>query len=193
MNDPYSIRSMNTSDIPKFADIRPGFTSKTTLRVEKSGAGYRVGWNLVEVELKVPYSKGRLYDFDAEERRNIANRLAQSNTFMEVAIENATGRIVGVSDVEIHEWHSAAWIWNVMLDTDARGQGIGRRFVQHTIQWARQQGMRAVMLETQTNNVPACKFYAALGFQLVGINEVFYSNKDIENDEVALFWSYPIA
>lgn len=188
---PYHIRPLTARDVPHLADLRPGFQSNTVLRVRKTGSGYTVGWELVEVALDTPFDKGRGYDFDAQERQNVSARLQRDDTLLEVAVTEA-GRIVGVLDVARQSWNEVAWVWNLMLDVDARGQGLGRHLMERTIDWARDQGLRAVMLETQSNNVPACKFYARLGFQLVGINEAFYTNSDRQQDEVALFWSYPL-
>jgi GNAT superfamily N-acetyltransferase len=192
MSDQYIIRPMTGRDIPKLADIRPGFQTDTILRVRKHSSGLHVGWELYEVKLEMPFDKGHGYDFDETERANIRERLAKDNTLMEVAIEPLSNRIVGVLDVERHDWNETAWVWNLMLDYDARRRGLGKRLLDRTIRWTREQGLRAIILETQTNNVPACKFYAAVGFQLVGINEAYYSNHDLQNDEVALFWSYPV-
>lgn len=186
----YLIRLMEPDDIPKLADMRPGFISDTVLKVEKAGTGYATGWQLVEVTLHQPYDKGRGYDFDRNERDGIAKRLAEPDSLEKVVVDNALGRIVGVLDVAIETWRNVAWIWNIMLDVDVRGKGLGRELIQQCIEWAGQKDLRAVMLETQTNNVPACKFYQAMGFELVGINDVFYTNRDIERDEVALFWCY---
>jgi ribosomal protein S18 acetylase RimI-like enzyme len=188
----YLIRRMVASDIPRLADLRPGFTSDTQLKVEITGDGFTLGWRLMEVELPAPYHKGQGYDFDIYEREEIARRLTQNNTLLEVAVENDTRRIVGVLDVAEEDWRHIAWVHNIMLDLDARGQGLGREMMQRTIAWARRRDLRAVMLETQTNNVPACRFYQRIGFQLIGINTAFYTNHDLEREEVALFWSYPL-
>ncbi|MBI5930101.1 MAG: GNAT family N-acetyltransferase [Chloroflexi bacterium] len=189
---PYSIRPMLPEDIELLADIRPGFITDTILKIERLGQGLEQGWRLVETKLATPYEKGAGYDFTPEERQNIAERLAQNNTLMEVAVEKNTGKIVGVLDVEEELWRNTVWIWNIMLDVDARGQGIGREMIQHTISWGRRRGLRAILLETQTNNVPACKFYLRMGFQLAGINTAFYTNQDMERDEIALFWVFPL-
>ncbi len=189
----FFIRPMQAEDIPRLVEVRPGFISETLLKVEKTGMGYEGGWQLHEVPLDKPYEKGAGYDFDAHERQNILERLTKNNSLEEVLIESETGRITGVLDVAAENWRRVAWIWNIMLDVDARGLGIGQEWVERTIAWARQRRLRAVMLETQTNNVPACKFYQQMGFQLVGIHETFYSNRDMERNEVALFWSYPLS
>lgn len=190
--DDYQIRPMRENDIPKLIDIQPRFQTDKILRVEFTGESFTSGWQLVEVELDTPYDKGRGYDFNTSERENIRQRFAQNNTLFEVVIESATERIVGILDVEAREWNDTAWIWNIMLDKSVRGQGIGTQLMHHTIDWAKKRKLRAVMLETQTNNVPACRFYAKIGFKLVGINTLFYSNRDIERGEVAIFWGYPL-
>lgn len=192
MDERYFIRTMTEDDVSLLAEMRPGFISETTLKVEKIGDAQEVGWRLVEVALPKPFDKGNGYDFNSTEQQNILGRLQQPNALEQVVIDTQSNQIVGVLDAAIEEWRRVLWIWNIMMDVDVRGRGIGRRLVENSIAWAKQHRLRAVMLETQTNNVPACKFYARMGFQLVGINEAFYTNHDIERGEVALFWSYPI-
>jgi len=72
-----------------------------------------------------------------------------------------------------------------MLDLDYRRQGIGQQLWQKAVSFARQNEARAIMVETQNTNVPACRFYEKVGCQLVGFNEAFYNK-----GEIALFWAY---
>lgn len=181
---------MTAHDIPRLAEIRPGFVSATTLAVERTGSGLEVGWRLVERALDVPYDKGRAYDFDRIEQANIRQRFERGDG-LHLVVE-VDGRLAGILDVTPEEWNSTAWVWNLMLDQSIRRQGIGRALFQRAVDWARQYGYRALVLETQTNNVPACKFYAALGCQLDGIRMHYYHNDDLERGEVALFWVYPL-
>ncbi len=182
------IRPMTEQDIPRLAAIRPGFVSPTTLVVEKDGDGLAVGWRLAERPLPEPYDKGDGYDFDQAERRHILARLRKGDG-LHLVVE-AEGTLAGMLDVAPEEWNNTAWIWNLMLDTSVRGQGLGRELFRRTVTWARRQGFRAVVLETQTNNVPACKFYARMGCQIEGIREAYYSNDDMARGEVAIFWIY---
>ncbi len=188
----FIIRPMRVADIPRLTEIDPSFSSKTVLRVQRTGGSYEVGWALHEVPLARPFNKGAAYDFDATERRHIQQRLQRDDSLEEVVVDRETERIVGVLDMTVEDWRHVAWVWNLMIDKKARGFGIGRRLVAHSIEWAQYRNLRAVMLETQTNNVPACKFYEHMGFQLVGINDAFYTNNDYQRDEIALFWSYPL-
>jgi GNAT superfamily N-acetyltransferase len=111
---------------------------------------------------------------------------------IEVLEDPTQGRLLGIVDVAREHWRNTGWIWNLMLDESLRGQGWGRQLFERALAWARREKLRALMLETQSNNTPACHFYARLGFQLVGVNTLFYTNQDIALDEVALFWAYPL-
>ena len=186
----YHIRPMTEADIPRLAGIRAGFTSPTVLDVERAGAGFTGGWRLVERELPEPFDKGDDYDFDHTEQTNIRRRWRQGNGLHLIVEWN--GRVAGILDVTAQEWNHTAWVWNIMLDEAIRGQGIGRDLFNRAVVWARRMGYRALMVETQTNNVPACKFYVRMGCQLEGIRTAHYTNHDIAHGEVAIFWAYVI-
>jgi streptothricin acetyltransferase len=64
--------------------------------------------------------------------------------------------------------------------------------MERVIRWGRCQGLRAISLETQTNNWPACRFYQRFGFQLTGIDDHYYTNHDMADKEIALFWTYEL-
>lgn len=182
------IRAMTEQDIPRLAEIRPGFVSDTELIVEKTGSGLEVGWRLVERPLARPFDKGPDYDFDANEQANIRQRLRRGDG-LHLVVE-WRGRLVGVLDVTPQDWNHTALIWNIMLDEAVRRQGLGRELFQRAIRWGHRAGFRALVLETQTNNVPACKFYARLGCELEGLREAYYTNEDHARGEVAIFWIY---
>jgi streptothricin acetyltransferase len=181
---------MTEIDISRLAEIRPGFVSPTVLVVERTGSGIEVGWRLVERPLPEPFDKGNKYNFDKTEQDNIRRRFRRGDG-LHLVVE-WDGRIAGILDVVPQEWNDTVWVWNIMLDTAIRGQGIGRALFERAVAWTRQQGYRALALETQTNNVPACKFYAAVGCRVDGIRETFYTNRDMERGEVAIFWVYEI-
>ena len=182
------IRPMTEADIPRLAEIRPGFVSATVLDVERLGSGIEAGWRLVERRLEQPFDKGTGYDFDPTEQRNILGRLRRGDG-LHLVVEQA-GRLVGVLDVVPENWNNTAWVWNLMLDHDVRRQGLGRDLFIRAVDWARRQGYRALVFETQSNNVPACRFYAAMGCELEGIRTAYYTNDDLARREVALFWIY---
>jgi RimJ/RimL family protein N-acetyltransferase len=185
----FRFRPLTANDIPRLTEINPTFSADSVIQVARVGQAPWQGWHLQEVPLAHPFHKGDAYDFDAIERDNIAQRLGAGDGLLEVVEQAATGRLVGCLDVEWEHWRRSAWIWNAMLDVSVRRQGLGRQMIERTIQWARAKELRAIFLETQSNNPPACHFYARLGFQLVGVNDLFYTNHDLANQEVALFWA----
>lgn len=188
--DTVTIRVMTEADIPRLAEIRASFVSPTVLVVQRTGSGFEAGWRLVERTLPEPFDKGDRYDFDRTERANIRKRWRRGDG-LHLVVDTGE-QIAGVLDVTPQEWNHIAWVWNIMLDESIRGFGIGRNLFQRAATWARERGYRALIFETQTNNVPACKFYVAMGCRLEGIREMYYTNEDIQRGEVAIFWAYPL-
>lgn len=52
---------------------------------------------------------------------------------------------------------------------------------------ARAAGLHRIVCETQTTNIPASRFYRALGFTVDGVDISMYSNDDIERGEVVVY------
>jgi streptothricin acetyltransferase len=60
--------------------------------------------------------------------------------------------------------------------------------MKRAIEWAKEQNYPGLTLETQTNNVPACKLYEKFGFVLSGFDLNAYKNDPDCRDEIALYW-----
>ncbi len=181
-----SLRPLEFTDISNLSQIRATYHSPTILVLEKSGSGITTGWQLVE--RPIPFDKRTLYDFDAQTLAIIRQRLEQpTRTYQRVAEDE--GQLVGLLDMELQEWNNTVVLWNLRVDLAYRRQGLGRRLWHRGLEYAQNAGVRAIMLETQNTNVDACRFYAEMGCQLVGLNEALYSN-DWQKTEAALFWAY---
>jgi ribosomal protein S18 acetylase RimI-like enzyme len=85
-------------------------------------------------------------------------------------------------------WNRYAYIEDIAVDADFRRLGIGRQLIETAIQWAKDHGLAGLMLETQNNNVAACKLYERCGFILGGFDTYLYRGIDPETEEIALFW-----
>ena len=55
---------------------------------------------------------------------------------------------------------------------------------------AREQGRRAIILETQSCNTAAIAFYRRQGFQLIGYDTCCYTNNDVQRREVRFNFGY---
>lgn len=61
------------------------------------------------------------------------------------------------------EWQ--AWVLLVYVEPTHRGKGLGRMLMQKAEAWARNNGMRSVMLNVHAGNQPAYEFYLRGGYQ----------------------------
>lgn len=97
--------------------------------------------------------------------------------------ENVAGQIL------VHEnWNRFALIWDICVHPPFRRQGLGCRLMEQAIVWAKDKGLRGIMLETQNVNVPACCFYAECGLVLGGVDTQLYQGVMPGTSEIALFW-----
>ncbi len=186
-----TIRPLTSADVPRLIEIDAEFESDRFLDVIKTSNGLEVSWQLIECPLEPPFSS-RDYSLSRQQRQEVSARLREGDGLYLAVEDSHTGKLVALLDMERERWRDTATIWNLMVDRAYRRQGVGRELIGRAIAWAREQGLRAIMLETQTNNLAACRFYHALGFKLCGLDDHFYSNDDIGAQEVAIFWWYEL-
>jgi ribosomal protein S18 acetylase RimI-like enzyme len=96
-------------------------------------------------------------------------------------------RCMGLAICEPTAWNRSMTLWEAHVAVDQRRRGVGRALLAAVVEQARALGLRRVWLETQTSNIPAIRFYAALGFVVVGLDLNLYTNDDEMRGEVALF------
>lgn len=97
------------------------------------------------------------------------------------------GQLAGQIDI-IKHWNVYALISDFIVDTHFRRRGVGRAMMQRAVDWARARQLPGIMLETQNNNVTACRFYEKFGFKLHGFDTHLYKGFNPSTDEIALFW-----
>lgn len=87
------------------------------------------------------------------------------------------------------DWNRYAFIEDICVSAQARGRGIGTALIQHAECWAKEHNLCGLALETQDNNVLACRFYAKCGFSIGAVNTMLYRNFPLPwGDEIAIFW-----
>lgn len=97
------------------------------------------------------------------------------------------GQPAGGMDLSRH-WSGHASIDDVLVAQAFRRKGVARALVVHAIAWSHARQLAGVVLETQNNNVAACRLYAACGFELRGFDADLYRGLAPGTREVALFW-----
>lgn len=90
--------------------------------------------------------------------------------------EDKVGRVVGWVHVYKHPTllhESVAEIGGLVVDTSARGSGIGRKLMQRAEDWARQRGLGRVVLRSNILRNEAHTFYERLGYSRMKTQHVF--------------------
>lgn len=101
--------------------------------------------------------------------------------FMAYSDEECVGQIVLKRD-----WNKYAFIEDICVSRSSRGQGVGTALIQKAVEWAKKSDLNGLALETQDNNLLACRFYAKCGFIIGAVNTMLYKN--FGTDEIAVFW-----
>jgi streptothricin acetyltransferase len=85
-------------------------------------------------------------------------------------------------------WNRFGYVEDIVVDRPFRRRGVGGALIGRAKQWAQRTGLPGMMLETQDNNVAACRLYARCGFELAGFDRRLYQGLHPGTDEIALYW-----
>jgi len=77
------------------------------------------------------------------------------------------GRVVGYISTTRDFAAGIGWIANLALVPELRGQGWGRRLIQHALEQFRAQGLTHAKIETLVQNDVGYGLYTSLGFREV--------------------------
>ena len=88
------------------------------------------------------------------------------------------------------EWSNRLMVTELWVTDALQRQGIGTRLMNLAKEKAKQQGRRAIILETQSCNVRAIAFYLSQGFELIGFDSCCYTNADVQRHEVRFDLGY---
>ncbi|PZV36381.1 GNAT family N-acetyltransferase [Mesorhizobium kowhaii] len=136
--------------------------------------------DIAKTVTRKPHRKA--YGFDA---RSLAGHLCKPDRAVFVALSGELP--VGFVAVE-KSWNNLAAITDFAVDRHVRRGQVGRSLMDTAVAWARDQRLRGIRLETQSNNLPACRFYARYGFRLGGFDRLLYAPIEGVETETALFW-----
>ena len=99
---------------------------------------------------------------------------------------NQNGHEIGVISVGNQNWNNLCRIWDIYVQPSFQNLGIGTDLLKHAENIAKEWNNRGIVLECQSSNFPAIKFYLKNGFSLTGFDLINYSNDDVLNHEVRL-------
>jgi ribosomal protein S18 acetylase RimI-like enzyme len=134
-------------------------------------------WPVEPVE---PYSKN--YGIDSQEFCDY--RDASDST---VLVAWLGTQAVGHMVLSTH-WNGFAHIDELAVDASARRKGVARSLLDVAQFWSRKRNLPGIMLETQNNNLAACRLYEGYGFVVGGVDHMRYRGIDPQTREAAIFW-----
>lgn len=186
--------AVTAATLREYGTVSIAFLVETRYRVEliRNGLG---GWTLTEEPVECPYGKD--YDqIDGEEPAGWAARFDTSRWGMLSAFDGEKrvgGAVLALAtpDVFMLEGRSdLAVLWDIRVQPDYRRRGVGALLFPRVVGWARERECTHLKVETQNINVPACKFYARMGCELLAIHPDAYAALP---DEVQLLWYRPLS
>jgi ribosomal protein S18 acetylase RimI-like enzyme len=90
-----------------------------------------------------------------------------------------TQEIAGYLTMSARDWHKTGWVADLVVAPEYRRRGLATQLLQAGLTWARQEGLRRLIVEAQTKNYPAIRFLERQGFSFCGYNDRYYVNQDI--------------
>ena len=179
------IRPVVPADLDALREIDGTVESADYLHLEQSGEGMSIGWKL--------------------EKRALRQKLVESNPLSDethFAVKQiATGADEGLALFAEHENlpvglmiaqprydQRTLEVIDLRIDYDHRRQGLATAMIYQAINFARERELRAVMVQTRTNNFPASQFLLKSSFDLSGIDTKRHSNHDIVKEAATLIW-----
>ena len=175
------IRPLSYLSEQDYLRLVSGFTSLMRYAVQKTESLEQTTFTLELQTLEQPYHKH--WEMIPAELECYNNYL--SGGFSSGAYKDAY--LVAIAVAEPRWWNKTLWVWEFHVEEGWRGQGIGQQLMQTLAEQARAAGLRALVCETQSTNVPAIQFYRKAGFEIEGIDLSYYTNHDALDGEVAIF------
>jgi ribosomal protein S18 acetylase RimI-like enzyme len=177
-------KPLTVDHIRRLGDIRADYISERYIRLSKTGEGGEIGFSLRAKSLLESFQSQGLSIVRQRDREEILSRMGAKSVQL---VAEEKGRLIALLDAQVESWRRVLKIQNLLVDRDQRRQGIGTELLRRAIEFAEEKRCRAISLEAQATNWPALNFYLSAGFQVCGVDDHHYTNRDLDRKEVALF------
>ena len=87
----------------------------------------------------------------------------------------------------------ACVLWDIRVDDKYKHQGIGQKLFDQAKDIALEKGYKKMIIESQNNNVTACRFYRKQGAVISKIDTNAYASEPGLENEVQLIWTLDFA
>jgi ribosomal protein S18 acetylase RimI-like enzyme len=172
------LAELSESDIRR---ILSGYTAHEKYRVSYTSTEQAATFSLELISLAEPYTQH--FNPGQDEIEMIQRNLRAGwslGAFDEL-------ELVALAIASPEKWNDTLRVWEFHVAESHRRLGLGRQLMDRLAQRAALTGLRAMVVETQSTNVPAIRFYRKAGFVLEGIDISYYTNHDYPDGEMAVF------
>jgi ribosomal protein S18 acetylase RimI-like enzyme len=103
-------------------------------------------------------------DWRWRKSRDVDRDIDEIGTELAVAEDDCSGAVVGYVTMQCDPQTGIGWIHNLAVDANLRGQGVGRRLIEHALSHFRLAGMTITKIETLEQNAIGRHLYPSIGF-----------------------------
>ncbi len=103
-------------------------------------------------------------DWQWRKGRDVELDIDSPGTELAIAEDAENGATVGYVTMAFDPETRIGWIHNLAVEADLRGQGLGRRLIEHALDRFRAAGMTVARIETLEQNPIGRQLYPSLGF-----------------------------
>jgi GNAT superfamily N-acetyltransferase len=189
-----NVQEISSDQFPRYDAIPNRYEVRSVFRVEAIDGGLG-GFRLVEERIANPYVRD--YDSHGDD-----NPTAWSADFdldrwgIFLATDDGERPVGGAAvavDAAVYpmdrfQRRDLAVLWDIRVHPDHRGRGVGSKLFRHAADWARRRRYGQLGLETDSANVPACRFYHRQGCELGAIHRFGYAGVPEVADNAMLLW-----
>jgi ribosomal protein S18 acetylase RimI-like enzyme len=179
------IRPLAIDDAARSFDIDATIDSNEYLHIDRQGEGLTL-----QLSLDVRPLRERLIQSNrlTDELNFLARQIAAGADDGLALVAEHDRQLVALLIAQADTARSVLEIHDLRVDHDFRRQGIGSALIYQAIPAARDGELRAVAIQSRTNNLPAARLLQKCGFELAGLDTRRDTNHDLVKESVSLFW-----
>lgn len=181
-------RPISLKEARKLPPISSEFSANRVYVLRREESGHEVRWTLQEQEARNPISKaydsGRVGDIISSYGEDVR---PEKLRFLAAFVGDEAAAL---AIWQLVAWNDTLWLMDIRTREAERRRRLGTGLLDRLKEVARDEKLRGIMVETQTNNYGAVRFYRKQAFQIAGFNDHLYTNEDVARNDVALylFW-----
>jgi ribosomal protein S18 acetylase RimI-like enzyme len=106
-------------------------------------------------------------DWRWRKARDVDRDMTDERSTLAVAVDETLAEVVGYVTMQCDEETRIGCIHNLVVRSELRGQGLGRRLIEHALEHFRSAGMAVARIDTLEQNAIGGYLYRSVGFEEV--------------------------